>query len=56
MAFQNSAGCSAGKEEEEVGKGRGEQKKAEEEECGEGKRDLGKGAQDFACLCGKKEG
>lgn len=55
MAFQNSAGCSAEKEEE-VGKMKGEQEKAEEEERGEGRRDLGKGAQDLAYLFGKKEG
>lgn len=33
---------------------KGEQEKAEE--GGEGRRDLGKGAQDFTCLCGKREG
>lgn len=49
MAVQNSAGSSAGKEKE-VGKVQGWQEKAEEGEGGEGRRDLRKGAQDFASM------
>lgn len=55
MGFQNSTGFSAGKEQE-VGKVKGDQERAEEEEDEDGRRDLGTGVlTNFTGLYGRKD-